>query len=500
MQTMKGKTESVALALEIMTPVQAGSGANLGQSLDYINYGGKVFVVDQERTFASVAAGDQVLNNVLSSSKLEDLVNLAGQRFGYVLPPLSRQPTVPDQFREQLKDAFLKPYIPGTAIKGAIRTVLLAQHILFLSDEKLSDYLSLLPIPIPDKYNPKRSIASEKRSGFASEKLLKKVFGEKPNHNLMRALHVGDAIFGQDDLRLADIRWMNLVKDGDKFKTKWRRISIFDPKDEKHFKNQDKWENANGIYAETLAPQALAPITLQWDGFLLSNLHWHSDSPIPHLLPANFDELRTRLNAHAQYRLQREIEFYGQYGQTRPKDECQRILGLITREPDAAYLQLSWGSGWRGMTGDWMNDSTEKTMRGLYPEMRGRDGMPFPKTRRLAVYENAPCLPLGWIRLLPMEKVNDRLRQKAIHQQQQASRCAWVDETMAKIMKANNSKEDEALKGKSLAEAWSQIADKSLQQAALSDIRSRWQAKGWWDSAMSGSAKKARSIYTNGAI
>jgi hypothetical protein len=93
---------------------------------------------------------------------------------------------------------------------------------------------------------------------------------------------------------------------------------------------------------------------------------------------------------------------------------------MIASEPAAAYLQLSWGSGWKGMTGDWMTDETKERMRGLYREMKGRDGMPFPKTRRLAVSNNHPRLPLGWVRLVKWEDCADLEAFRVRSQREQA--------------------------------------------------------------------------------
>lgn len=482
MRNMKGKTESVQLGLEILTPVQAGSGANLSRNLDYIDHAGKVFVVDQERTFEAIAAGDAVLAAVLSAASLNDLVGLAGQRFGYALPSLSGQDVIPEkEFREQLKDAFLKPYVPGTALKGAIRTVLFATAL-----RKLPETTYQEDLPRWDNRNNKPSTSAK----MAAKKLTDNLFGKDPNHDLLRALHVGDALFQTEDLRLADIRWLNLTGKSEPYRPRWRDMPTRTSK--------DRWQEATGLHAETLAPQAVAPVTLQWDGFLLGNLKWHGDHPIPNLLPRTFDELRDRLNGHAKYRLEREIAFYRQYGQDKARSECERLMGLIGKETDAAYLQLSWGSGWRGMTGDWMSDGIKKTMRGRYREMKGCDGMPFPKTRRLAVANNHPSLPLGWVRLIPFAQAAERLQKIADNQRQQVSRCPWVDETVARIMTEHRAKEDDALRGKALAEAWSQIGDETTKKAALADIKSRWQAKDWWDSNLSGAAKKARAIYQQG--
>ncbi len=491
MRHMKGKTENVRMGLEILTPVQTGSGINLSKDLDYIGQNGKPFVVDQSRTFEAIAAGNTALDSVLSGCRLGDLVSLAGQRIGYELTPLSGQSTVPEQIREQLKDAFLRPYIPGTALKGAIRTVLFAS---VLRELPVSAYAHLLP-----KWNPERRQASA-AAKMAAQKLAQNLFGKDPNnrgkdsyHDLLRALHVGDALFAQDDLRLADIRFFNLKQMPATDQACWRNMK-WTPQTETP-KNVGAWQDAFGVYSEMLAPQSLAPVTLQWDGFLLSNLKWHSDNPIPNLLPRDFKELRARINGHAIHRLDGEIAFYKEYGQLKPLEECQRIQRIIDAEPDAAYLQLSWGSGWCGMTGDWLTNESKETMRGLYREMRGRDGMPFPKTRRLAVSNGSPCLPLGWIRLCPWEMVADCLAEREIQQKANSTRCAWLDETIAKIVALNRCKEDEALRGKALAEAWQALTDMRLKQEAFVDIKERWQANNWWDQPPGKSARSAKSIY-----
>lgn len=478
MRHMKGKTESVRLGLEILTPVQSGSGISLSRDLDYVAQNGKVFVVDQSRTFESIAAGNAALDSVLSGCTLGDLVRLAGQRIGYELIPLSGQGTVPEQIREQLKDAFLRPYIPGTALKGAIRTALFASALRELPE---SAYSQLLP-----KWNAEKRQATAPAK-LAAQKMTQSVFGKDPKNDLLRALHAGDAIFGQNDLRLADIRWLNLTGPNPPYKARWR--------DMQSRTSKDAWQQASGLYAEMLAPKSLASVTLQYDGFLLSNLTWHGDNPLPNLVPRDFEGLRVRLNGHAVHRLEREIAFYKEYGQAKPLEECLRIRRLIDTEPNAAYLQLSWGSGWRGMTGDWLSDEIKEAMRGLYREMRGREGMPFPKTRRLAVANGSPSLPLGWIRLCPWETVADRLAKREMQQQVNAARCAWVDETIAGIVAMNRCKEDEALRGKTLAEALRALTDTELKREALCDIKERWRAKDWWDQPPGKAAKAAKAIY-----
>ena len=91
---------------------------------------------------------------------------------------------------------------------------------------------------------------------------------------------------------------------------------------------------------------------------------------------------------------------------------------------------MSWGSGWRGMTGDWASDEQVKTFRELFN--LGRTGKPFPKTRRLVV-SGEPKLPMGWIRLVPYDFVADKLEKQQIHQQVTAAQSAWVNQKLAQI-------------------------------------------------------------------
>ena len=76
--------------------------------------------------------------------------------------------------------------------------------------------------------------------------------------------------------------------------------------------------------------------------------------------------------------------------------------------------------------------------------------------------------------------------------------CAWVDETIARLAKENKAPEDEVLRGKGLAEAWQKLEDATLRAEALADIRSRLEARDWWDAPQGRSAKAAKKIYTGG--
>lgn len=70
---------------------------------------------------------------------------------------------------------------------------------------------------------------------------------------------------------------------------------------------------------------------------------------------------------------------------------------------EVAYLRMAWGSGWRGMTGDWMTHEQFEAAKTF--ERFGRIvGAVFPKTRRLTVKDGIPCLPMGWVKIRPTKQ------------------------------------------------------------------------------------------------
>ena len=71
----------------------------------------------------------------------------------------------------------------------------------------------------------------------------------------------------------------------------------------------------------------------------------------------------------------------------------------------------------------------------------------------------------------------------------------WVDDKLAELTTKPGVQADQALRGKALAEAWASMDDPSLQQAVLSEIRERWQERGWWDNPQGAAARKAKAIY-----
>lgn len=382
-------TESWQLCLEVLTPLHVGSGFTLLRDNDFLLRGdGAPFVVDLNRTLAELAGGDQDLAAVVGqSARLGDVVKVCGEEYGYALPLYGGLDAAKvrgvSEVRGHIKDAFFRPYLPGSSLKGAIRTALLARAM----ENGSPDYRGLLP-----------TRGDNTRDKFAAQKLTEGVFspgaprGKTPNHDLLRALHVGDALFEVGELQLIDVRWMNLMAAG----WGWREMGGAK-------RTLPAWRDANGILGEALPPGTTASFALQVDRFLTDDplvrrtLGWDTaNATLPAL--ASFAALRELLNAHARRRLAAELAFFRAHRVAGAAQACERLLAEMSATPEAAFVRVGWGNGWAGMTGDWLDAATTQAMREKF-NLGKRGSEVFPKTRRLVVHGTEPCLPLGWIRL-----------------------------------------------------------------------------------------------------
>ena len=354
--------------LETMTPLQIGSGEELHRDLDFVSVDGQHFVVDQNATFDAFAVTDVSLKNLGElPSFVKEVHRQFGKYFGYALPPLSSAPSSNEKIREQVKDAFARPLIPGSSLKGAIRTAIFAEF--------LRGHSERLQNKLPYKRNGRPSAGQK----TAALNLTQSCFsagsqdrGKHPNYDWMRLWKIGDSAFSPSDLRLADVRFLNITNSG----LQWKDFS--------GRRNIDDWKQAQGILAEVLQPGSRTMFDVVfsqdlWDA-AEGKLQWQG-------VPRDFAELRKILNAHAQYRIDREYKFYQKHGWSSTEIYAD-LLQKMNAEPEAIYLQLGWGSGWRGMTGDWMDEQTENDMRKLY-NLRPNNPL-FPKTRRLSFADGKP--------------------------------------------------------------------------------------------------------------
>ena len=406
-----------------------------------------------------------------------------------------------ETIREHIKDVFFRPFIPGSSIKGAIRTALWAESL------------------YQDKEYRER-IKNSFKEAQKFKKFENDIFGENPQKNIMRSLHISDGYFETDYLRLGDVRIANVCGDtiqwrdlgSRKNQKNWKNLSK-DQKDLGSKKNQKDWRKAKGTFIEALGEGAKAEIVFSWDEFLLSETSWwpvSSGKNQKHLPAKNFQDLKTRLNSHAlrisshekaffkKYKCPLAVEFY--------RDLEKKINGGTD---DSAWLRVGWGSGWTGMTG--LTESffllDEQLKKDIYKFNHKKSEDIYPKTRRLLVQDDSPRLPLAWVKIYPSDgSVQNPYRKsgstlkKRFGLRGRQSFSPWLSRQISEIYKEHNIKsEEEVLKGRILAQEWKNVSEGEEKQKILKEIIAYWKKRGWWDESASGrNLKKSKQIYKEG--
>ncbi|HHS96401.1 MAG TPA: type III-A CRISPR-associated RAMP protein Csm5, partial [Chloroflexi bacterium] len=178
----------------LLTPLHIGTGQDLLHKYDFAVHGGRTWRLNEEALLEAQGVDDPALAERLAKIPPADLLQEpedfrpGSPFFRYIARGVPRSVAEGAQVREQLKDVHDRPYLPGTSLKGALRTAI-AWHAW--------GALGLQPRRARLKPNPR----------FAAQDYERTIFGKDPNHDLLRALHVEDSQpVGKDRLILLNVR------------------------------------------------------------------------------------------------------------------------------------------------------------------------------------------------------------------------------------------------------------------------------------------------------
>jgi CRISPR-associated protein Csm5 len=264
------------------------------------------------------------------------------------------------------RDVYDRPYLPGSSLKGALRTAL--AWGLLSAEERSPTAHELAPNPY-----------------HAAAPLERRLFGPSPNLDLLRALRVADlALVGdaEADVSVAAIyslRGNHLASKGPGYR--WHVESL--PVGTRLAGSVSLDEHLLGLPAASRS--------------FGSRRDWLAD------LPRHCVAFATEL-------ARREAAFYREWGPPAPLDFYRRLLDRAERAERAeGLIQLGWGTGWTAKTVGMVlqDDPRFPELVSRYRLDRGRVAPAFPKTRRLIERGNTPELPLGWVRFRLVPDGND---------------------------------------------------------------------------------------------
>lgn len=372
--------EKIPCSIEVLTPVHIGSGVKLTEGIDFIKTDYSVQMISQSELMKYLESNSDELEKFINGNyNLNSLKKIPEGRSYQV--DIGRT----KEINEFERNGFGKPYIPGSSIKGSIRTILLKKVFDGLDEKEKQNLLGLVN-------NPKKE--------WASEPIVKKIFGDDSNHNLMRALEIFDAEF--DDVNLEKILILSLTNEKSTnygWKQLWgNKNNVPDPR------------KASQIFVEALPIGSKGYSSISLNNFLFNNPLAKTELKFFNTSLSNINSLISTINNYSLEKLNSEKAFFEKLNSSNKLNELiKNIDQLINNhnalKSDEFIMHLSWGSGWKGMTGDFiddlMKDQNQKWIDFFRFKYRmGKQGFRiFPKTRRIVFEGDEPKYLTGWIKV-----------------------------------------------------------------------------------------------------
>lgn len=384
---------SYTVTLEVLTPVHVGSGDTVN-ALGYLRDGDALHVVDPDRWTAWLGQQGraeqfvgwmervlQITNRqqqrqvsltrfVREELKRTDIARIAENTARYTLRMEEcGEPDALRGFKTHIRDARGRAYLPGSSLKGAIRTALIEN--LLQEDNRLEQAL-IQPLGRVPATGDRRALRRDLRRVWQGmEQELLRGGQNKANFDLLRFVLVSDS----EPLSPEQVSLRKVRSEGTRLRT--------------------------GTWIEALRPGASTRFTLSLVPDAPLELLKLGDDRREYLL---WETLMEVLYKRAERRLARELQY------AYPAAVHNRLQQLRTRNRrDAPLLCVGWGQGYLGTTvmglvQDERAQEYARLIQKMRPALpRGGQGVQpnrFPKTRRAVrnAHEEA-VYPLGWLQL-----------------------------------------------------------------------------------------------------
>lgn len=363
------------IKLETLTPVHVGSGNMLQYNTDFVvaknEDEDRIGVIDDKKILALVGSKN-VENWLLSIERNENTTDFVKRYAPNARVSDYSKRTIfcdvngvktGDTLKECIHNGLGISYIPGSSIKGAIRTAITAS---------LAGSINDLEGKIMSKNRP------------SAKKVEQDLFGVNVNEDLFRFLQVGDAYF-EKDVELAT-RMINLnIRE---------KKGILDRSTSQLVEAIDK--DMTSIFQ--------LKVCSEYHQWIRSK---SSDRFSLKALPTEMNSISTlfsTVNQHTLSLLKNQIEFWSDYNDY---DEVQDYIGALEEIQNQAtacisrkscILRIGHASGWRFITGAWtegLSNFESEVVKASRKNNQNYEGYPFPKTVRVDDYHGV----FGFVKL-----------------------------------------------------------------------------------------------------
>jgi CRISPR type III-A-associated RAMP protein Csm5 len=391
--------ESIKIRLETLTPVRIGSHIGQITPYDYVLSGGNCYVISDERLSAFLGRNnliDRFSESIARKGKNFDIGQFLSEHDMVDEQGLRRLSSYVVQVHENarpmrlltiIRDTAWKPYIPGSSIKGAMRTAVIYANLKRMKASEPDRFDRSFIRPVKSKIETLKGksgrISEWDRKRFAGdiEKELTNHFNledftkrkgsnisyiHDPHTDIFRCLKVSDALPVKPLHRIYDFRVLDKQANGD--------LAFESP-----------------IFAEALSPGAVFEFQVSWDSWLADRFKTLNDIPINGL-----DDVLKACKTFAEDQVAWESRFFE--GCSKGAEDPGKVISSLTgMEPD---LRLGWGSGLTGASLSMLLPMELKLeLRDLFYRRHSSGVREFPKSRRVLVEKNTPVSLLGFCSL-----------------------------------------------------------------------------------------------------
>jgi CRISPR-associated protein Csm5 len=385
---------ATAYRVTFLSPVHVGTEERLGQH-DVVFLGGRLHRVAADRLLRELEREPQTRDRYLTgglpqvTAWLQQADRL--RRLALYGSPVPREPRPREDVRPFLADPLGRPYLPGTEVKGAVRTAVLWHLVASRPDR------ARLARTVGRRRNRRGEEEDERDRRSAGQWLEQTLLGAEPREDAFRLLRVTDSTaVPTAALRVYPVLVAARQRDG---------LRLMERPRTGHAPSSytDRADRAVASFCECLDSKELH-ITVELDRFLLGK--WGRDA-------AFLERWPEACNAFSRHVAQGEHAWWERGRSTAPPglQPLAAVLtdfyaGLLRRlgglSPGHAVLNLGWGGGWRTKTvAEAFGEGLVGQVVASYRLDRGSGSSPFPKTRKVAWLGGEHFAPLGWVLLEP---------------------------------------------------------------------------------------------------
>jgi CRISPR-associated protein Csm5 len=377
----------------VLTPTLVGNGDKLSP-IDYMVWREQVNVLDQPRIFRLLSKGPRLegyLAQLRKATRL-DFASWGGfaQNYADRRIPFEDAAYAPYWERAQVESLSIPtfaatnegPFLPGAAIKGALRTAFVFANA---KPAAMRDLVAKLTAERPSR-RPAEHMEQQASGSGGSDR--------------MRVISVADSGHkSREPFRVYMLRLATLVARGgpQPYSLGWKQAGR-GPVDGK------RPEEGTPAFAEMADPGTV------FEGIWRENEFLNREE-VRHVLRWSAPVTRERLFEAANRYAEKQLELHAQYAGWTGLDALGASVAVLQGKLAAAsndggcLLAVGWGAGFLsksaavGTEGENAEEHRNVLAALPYYERAIKSGLPFPKTRRVVFLKNRPATLPGWVEL-----------------------------------------------------------------------------------------------------